>query len=253
MKKRVSGLVVLVSLMVLVLGLGSAMAAMVVPYSSSCTADTNTLYDSGDSYAIATDSDSSAQARADGWTLGAKAYVYVDDYFEGGAHAHAEFTQQFRVTAAGAASIDFSYDGWLSATSLGSGTVGGMYDVSFSVNASDDFGNNDGYSYGMSGFFCDFPGGRFSLDYNFLEEEIGNTFGVTLTLNADIAAYEYITYTGDGGVELWSDFYNTAKITGTSGGIEPVGGPPVPIPGALWLLGSGLFGLVAVRRRQGRG
>ena len=42
---------------------------------------------------------------------------------------------------------------------------------------------------------------------------------------------------------------------GTFTGLSEVqfNGSPVPIPGAVWLLGSGLMGLIAVRRRKGRG
>ena len=32
--------------------------------------------------------------------------------------------------------------------------------------------------------------------------------------------------------------------------ITTTGGSPVPIPGALWLFGSGLFGLVSIRRKK---
>jgi len=72
---------------------------------------------------------------------------------------------------------------------------------------------------------------------------------VTLKLDADITA-EYIQYEGEGGANFWSDFYNTAEITGTSGGIDPLGAPTVPIPGAIWLLGSGLFGLMRYAGRE---
>ncbi len=42
------------------------------------------------------------------------------------------------------------------------------------------------------------------------------------------------------------------ETTDYSMGVEGEGGNPVPIPGAVWLLGSGLLGLVAVRRKRDR-
>ncbi|MEW6263269.1 MAG: VPLPA-CTERM sorting domain-containing protein [Thermodesulfobacteriota bacterium] len=52
-----------------------------------------------------------------------------------------------------------------------------------------------------------------------------------------------------GGNGIW---HTAAHIQGISGGLSAwVGdGPQVPIPGAIWLLGSGLLGLAALRRRQ---
>ncbi len=35
-------------------------------------------------------------------------------------------------------------------------------------------------------------------------------------------------------------------------GIDNISYTIVPIPGAVWLLGSGLLGLVAIRRRKGK-
>jgi hypothetical protein len=117
MKRRTSGLLALVViLMILMLGVGSALAVMAAPYYSWCTADTDVSSDSGDSYAYAFDNPNdgayyaSAESIAIAWGLGAKAHVIVNDNFAGTAYAHAEFTQQFVVTAAGAASINFSYD-----------------------------------------------------------------------------------------------------------------------------------------------
>ena len=45
-----------------------------------------------------------------------------------------------------------------------------------------------------------------------------------------------------------ADFYNSLKLISVTGGIEAVGAP-VPVPGAIWLLGSGLIALVGIRRR----
>jgi hypothetical protein len=124
-----------------------------------------------------------------------------------------------------------------------------LFDVAFYVDAYDDLGNSNGDSLTINGLDVVSPTGTFSFNYIFSNDDIGSTFAVTLMLDADISA-EFIQYDGEGDANFWSDFYNTAEITGTSGGIDPLGAPTVPIPGALWLLGSGLFGLVAVRRRK---
>ena len=249
MKRRVSRMAVLVSLMVLILGVGSVMATSAPYYESWCVAYSNTTSDVGETHAMATDSETSAEAKAVGWALGAQADMYIENEFSGGAYAQASFTQTFEVTAVGSASINFSYEGWLSIANLGDGSAEDMWaDTSFSVYAYDDLENEGGDSYNLMDIGENFPSGTFSFTYNFTDEDVGSLFYVTLELNASVSS-EYINYIGDGGLNFISDFYNTAELTDYSGGIDPLGGPPVPIPGALWLLGSGLFGLMAVRRR----
>ncbi len=54
-------------------------------------------------------------------------------------------------------------------------------------------------------------------------------------------------YSGDTQIPS-SPFAAYSEVDGTITGETSA----VPIPGALWLLGSGLFGLVAVRRKEGR-
>lgn len=50
----------------------------------------------------------------------------------------------------------------------------------------------------------------------------------------------------------WAGYWNDASATSTTYSyIIEYDTNPVPIPGAVWLLGSGLLGLVAVRRRKG--
>ena len=46
-----------------------------------------------------------------------------------------------------------------------------------------------------------------------------------------------------------NDKFDLQNAGGTSETSYNVVGPPVPIPGALWLLGSGLLGLIGIRRR----
>ena len=47
---------------------------------------------------------------------------------------------------------------------------------------------------------------------------------------------------------VWGGTYDGMTQWGVVG-FEPTGGSPVPLPGAVWLLGSGLVGLWGVSRR----
>lgn len=52
----------------------------------------------------------------------------------------------------------------------------------------------------------------------------------------------------------WIQYVRVAGVSGFSGGeidaFSDVAANPVPVPGAVWLLGSGLLGLIGIRRRR---
>ena len=77
-------------------------------------------------------------------------------------------------------------------------------------------------------------GTLFNFDYT------GTIFGFNLIQFADATAGNLYADGNSGAIKLLSFDENGAAF-GTS---------QVPIPGAIWLLGSGLFGLVAIRRRR---
>lgn len=262
MKKRSFGLFLLVSLMALGLWVGSAIEGMATPaYYSWCYADYDEgpthayYYDEGPTHAYVGNPLAYAEARADIWELGAWAYVRVDEItpFVGTLHADSYFFQEFRVTQAGVATINFSYDGSLSAQNNGPGTMGGEYSIDFYFWALDDYGHFYGEIGNLSqpdgpdpdpGAYKPY-GDIFSFNYDFTDDQIGDTFGVDLYLAFELSGD--IDYVGAGNAEFMSDFYNTAKIESFSGAINPV-----PIPGAVWLLGSGLLGFIGIgfRRKQ---
>ena len=84
-------------------------------------------------------------------------------------------------------------------------------------------------------------------------------------LNSTYAAGAESTLPSSGYVDLYLYYYDYATANGSHPGVEiadirtfadghtevlPLGGPSVPIPAAIWLLGSGLIGLVGIRRRE---
>lgn len=81
--------------------------------------------------------------------------------------------------------------------------------------------------------------------------------GHTAELNPAAPAAQVILYSGyltGIGSGVVSDYYWITPGLNSNGQVVQyqglVGHSPVPIPGAIWLLGSGLLGLVAVRRRR---
>ncbi|MCD4719030.1 MAG: VPLPA-CTERM sorting domain-containing protein [Desulfobacula sp.] len=205
-----------------------------------------------------------AESRVNGWELGARSNLWFD--YESQAmgiyrpYASAEFKQQFRVLDGSiASSVTFSYDGILSAD--GSDNVEGWYWFMASLGV-DHYDNENIWmgnkhseyfeKYDSDGFGTWNYDDSFTITYAADELITGEDFFLRVWLDTFYEAEgvwfgeEGATY---GFLDISADFFNSLKLVSVTGGIEAVGAP-IPIPGAAYLLGSGLIGLVLMRRRR---
>jgi hypothetical protein len=67
---------------------------------------------------------------------------------------------------------------------------------------------------------------------------------------ADAAVLATFTFEGEGDADLCFNLDDANMIVEIDGGMYDIQGNPVPVPAAVWLLGSGLIGLIGIRRRQ---
>ncbi len=193
-----------------------------------------------------------SEASASGYTL--KAQYHIDDSFnnEGGlqpaTNAGSEFVQQFIATGDNP-QFDVAWTGTMSFES-GPGDMDLWYQLSWNYAI---------YDPGEDAWYWQNPLGSYDLDYIILHagesQTINKTDSIALELSSGTKFALWI-FQGTGAtwlndpshagqaVKLDSDFYNSFTITNISHA------EVVPIPGAVWLLGSGLLGLVVVRRRK---
>ncbi len=259
-------LIVMLVVFLCLLGVSTVFAGYVYvggdTYSSICQAWYGDLVDQGPHYAYVDGPSGHAQASANGWDIGAEAHGVLG--LSGGdpsfyISGEASFSQPFRVTQAGPASITFSLDGWMSiwvdSDQIPSDWGGSEIYSSFSVNISDSLEENwvedsdtldvwdvDPYTGLVSG---DYGPLTYTLTYYFSDEDIGRLFTVYPDLEAEVFGDIDDSLGFQGEIYLDSNFIDTLELTGYSGGIAPV-----PIPGAVWLLGSGFIALVALQRRS---
>lgn len=233
-------------------------SAMAYSSNAEAFADFGNVTGQGNTTASANFNSQSSNASVDGFTLHSDSRV--DNYYGHGFHnqfatltaeageitaAESSFSETFVVTGAGAASLDFVWDGTLGADA-GSGLAAGF---TFAALALDNLLFDSGENVSGTGDTNIDSGGSIALF--FTQNDIGTTFDVTALLTTYISEAfilceqcELVLANQEDGYSAFADFSNTASFSFT-GGIAAV-----PVPAAVWLLGSALMGLVGIRRRK---
>ena len=246
MKRVFFQLFFIISIFSIIQGYSWAVTIVDSPYSSSCSASVGDSWDDGDTYAVAYGGNAAgiAEARADGWNIGTRTETKFDEnYSLEEYYASADFSQTFKVTASGPASITFAWSGelWFE-----------VYDPSDEFGVStytdigieDSLGNNHSEYYELESDGDETYSDSVTFTYDFSDEDVGSEFFLDVYMTSGISG-EGIEFNPTGYLNIGADFYDSLEITEITGGIAPV-----PVPGAIWLLTGGLAGLVAIRRRK---
>lgn len=216
------------------------------------------VYDDGNrpTYASGSAYGKDAEARADWWELGGRLHNSWNNTYQGWIYVFADFDKDFEVTAAGPASIRFSWEGSMQA--IGDSKYNNNYYLYADANVEDgSLMNNDVYWYDELNSAVTLSISESDVfNYVFDAKDVGNFFTISLTLQTEVGLLDDtqpINFTGNDSLDFTSNFYNTLKIDSISGGIEAVQGPPVvPLPSTVLLLGSSLLGLIGIRRKFGK-
>ncbi len=141
------------------------------------------------------------------------------------------------------------YMDWTNPTAGYTG-VWGFDNISFSVGSM-TFDQND-IGPGDSAPVAHFTNGVFDGAYLYFDEVVdvfdgyAGAWSPNLAWNYDLFSGDFLG-AGTGGEFLILDWDSFAGVRGVTG--DP---SPVPVPGAVWLLGSGLVGLAQMRRKSNK-
>ena len=195
-----------------------------------------------------------AEVSAGWWVTGGRLQRTWDSSQQGFLYIFSDIDKDFVVTSAGPASITFSWEGFLQVT--GSTDYNDEYNMYANAYVNDSTSTSifpviDWYyeinSIGSQNIFE-----MDVLNYVFDEDDIGSSFNISMVFESMVSPNQTITFNGDDSLNFNSDTFEGFKIESITGGIAAAEGPalsPVPIPGAVWLLGSGLIGLAGLRRK----
>jgi hypothetical protein len=196
------------------------------------------------------------EAHADWWSVGGRMQNAWNNTYQGWSYLFSDTVKEFEVTAAGAASITFSWNGLLTAN--GSSGYDGAYYLFGQASIADSTlsVNPDAYwYYELDGIGSMNISETATFNYVFDEQDVGDLFNLTMTFDSQVGLNGGdIMFSGDDSLEFSSMFYNGLRIDSISGGIVAAdeGGPfpAVPIPSAIWLLGTGLIALAKTGSRK---
>ena len=253
------------------LNVPSAMAAPIAPpaYTSQANANAQKSFDSGPTSASAFGPMTHSRASVNGFELHSYSEVYDIDILPDTAFAateeegpqgrflqtsgHASFNQRFNVLSAGLVTFRFDWDGMLYSD--------GTYSAGFNFNG-DVSSSTQGFLGGARD--NDSVGGGTATINQFSTFNVvfgASDIGSTVDVNASLS-----TFAGDNLREArlieslfeplvsefdprsaYADFENTGIFSFTGQGI--IAPAAVPVPAAVWLFGSALFGLFGMKRK----
>jgi len=246
MKKRSLLLATLVSFTVLALGVGSAIAATISMSHDYSEGHVDVMLFNG-LEEPKTDEDNIAEGDNEDHYV----YANVDAY---GSNVHAERHSGYVAEGKFAGITLYGGDHATLASNVTAST-GGEITSYYNLSISSDYGSSGPVSVHIVINEEDLPGGEFSSfsirKDNYYHTDVfqwcsgGGDFDdyIMLDYSEPYIVEAYLTY-GFFEQESSFDFGITQSMQMTA---EET---PVPIPGAIWLLGSGLIGLVAVRRKH---